>query len=197
VFKHEWGHSLLFYYDAVGGAPRPTINNHAEATTYVHCMTGAFYEWVDESDANPIANSIYNNGSGFTHDYYSGTTALATDPLHCLGITPDAWALGGPVTMPGALAPSTSGEKIKGIRTLLQQLVDSGTLPRPWSRALEAHLDAAATALVNDDVRHATQMIDLFRKKVLLLRRQGRLPTSAADELIALADATVQILEAR
>jgi hypothetical protein len=62
---------------------------------------------------------------------------------------------------------------------------------------LEAHLDAAATALVNDDVRHATQMIDLFRKKVLLLRRQGRLPTSAADELIALADATVQILEAR
>lgn len=195
VFKHEWGHSLLFYFDATGTAPRPTVNNHTEATTYVHCMTGVFYDWVDETDANPIPNSIYNNGSGFTHDYYSGTTALATDPLHCLGITPGAWALGGPVTMPGALGPSTPSEKIQAIRTRLQQLVDTGTLPRPWSRALEAHLDAAVTALVIDDIPHATGMIDLFRKKVLLLRRQGRLSAAAADELVALADATAEILE--
>ena len=27
------------------------------------------------------SNSIYNNESGFTHDYYSGTTALASDPF--------------------------------------------------------------------------------------------------------------------
>jgi hypothetical protein len=197
VFKHEWGHSVLFYYDATGTAPRPTVNNHAEATTYLHCATGAFYEWVDETDANPVPNSIYNNASGFTHDYYSGTTALSTDPLHCLGITPDAWALGGPVSMPGALGPSTPSEKIQAIRTLLQQLVDSETLPRSWSRALEAHLDVAATALIKDDVQHATRMIDLFRQKVLLFRRQGRLPAAAADELIALASATVEILEAR
>jgi hypothetical protein len=55
---------------------------------------------MDESDLNPVPNSIYNDQSGFTHDYYSGTTALATAPSQCLGITPAAWAAGGPVTRP-------------------------------------------------------------------------------------------------
>jgi hypothetical protein len=103
VFKHEWGHSLLFYYDATGRTPTPTVTNHAVVNQYVHCPTAEAYVWLDETDANPIENSIYNNTSGFTHDYYSGMTALATDPMRCLGITPAAWATGGPVSMPGEL----------------------------------------------------------------------------------------------
>lgn len=101
VFKHEWGHSILFYFDAIGTAPKPTVTNHANINQYVHWPTGDSYVWVDETDANLIPNSIYNNESGFTHDYYSGTTATADEPSRRLGITPEAWMLGGPVTKPG------------------------------------------------------------------------------------------------
>jgi hypothetical protein len=107
VFKHEWGHSILFYYDAVGTSPKPTVSNHADATQYVNCLTGQFYVWEDETLANPIPNSIYNNESGFTHDYYSGNTATADQPTRCLGIPPDAWAFGGPVSHSGNIYVST------------------------------------------------------------------------------------------
>ncbi len=96
VFKHEFGHSILSFYDALGTAPTPTVNNHATATSYVHCGTGTYYVWQDESLDAPIPNSIYNDVSGFTHDYYSGTTALPSAPNTCLGITVQAWATGGP-----------------------------------------------------------------------------------------------------
>lgn len=102
VFKHEWGHSILFHFEAMGVTPQPTIDNHAQPQQYVNCKTGEFYVWVDENAQNPnIPNSIYNNESGFTHDYYSGTTATADQPDRCLGVTPEAWALGGPVTHSG------------------------------------------------------------------------------------------------
>jgi hypothetical protein len=101
VFKHEWGHSILFYFDSAGTAPKPTVTNHVNVNQYVHWPTGDNYVWVDETDANLIPNSIYNNESGFTHDYYSGTTATADEPTRRLGITPEAWMLGGPVTKPG------------------------------------------------------------------------------------------------
>jgi HYR domain-containing protein len=105
VFKHEWGHSILSYFDAIGTAPKPTVTNHAEVNQYVHWPTGDPYVWIDETDATPIPNSIYNNESGFTHDYYSGNTATADEPARRLGITPNAWMLGGPVTGPGVSSP--------------------------------------------------------------------------------------------
>ena len=102
VFKHEWGHSILFYYNTAGIAPNPAVNNHINNTDtrYVHCPTGETYILQDETDDNLIPNSIYNNDSSFTHDYYSGTTATPDQPTRCLGITPEAWASGGPVTKP-------------------------------------------------------------------------------------------------
>jgi hypothetical protein len=196
VFKHEWGHSILFYYDAAGTAPRPTVTNHAEIGQYVHCMTAQAYVWVDESDAMPIPNSIYNNESGFTHDYYSGTTALPTDPLQCLGITPAAWATGGPVSMPGELEPPSPGETIHAIRTILQQLVAAGTLRRGWSRPLEAHLDRSARALAENDSQSAIRMLSLFRRWVLWLRDNERLTATAADMLIGRVDAILTDLKA-
>ncbi len=101
VFKHEFGHSILDYFEALGVAPTPTVNNHATAGQYVHCGTATPYVWADETLANPIPNSIFNNTSGFTHDYYSGTTAEAADPNHCLGITRTAWRYGGPHELRG------------------------------------------------------------------------------------------------
>jgi hypothetical protein len=41
---------------------------------------------------------VKNNETGFAYDYYSGKTATADQPSRCLGITPEAWALGGPVS---------------------------------------------------------------------------------------------------
>jgi len=98
VFKHEWGHNILFYHDALGVAPKPTVDNHINDTTtrYVHCPTGEAYILQDETDDHPIPNSIYHNASGFTHDYYSGTTATPDQPTRCLGITPAAWAVAPP-----------------------------------------------------------------------------------------------------
>jgi len=97
VFKHEWGHSILEFFNAIGTAPRPKVQNHANANDYVNCLTHAPYVWADETEANPIPNSIYHNYSGFTHDYYSGMTATADKPTRCLGISGEAWAYGGPV----------------------------------------------------------------------------------------------------
>ena len=155
------------------------------------------YVWLDETDANPIPNSIYNNESGFTHDYYSGTTALATDPMHCLGITPSAWATGGPVSMPGGLKTTTAAEKIQAMRRMLQQLVEAGTLRRSWSRPLENLLDNAARAIAEGDTRTAANLLTVVRRKVLALEDKGWLPGTAADILIALADSLVQELQQR
>ena len=97
VIKHEWGHAITSYYDATGAAPKPMVDIHMPEAS-VNCKTGKGYVILDETASNPIPNSIFNNNSGFTHDYYSGLTAQASNPRHCIGITPTAWASGGPVT---------------------------------------------------------------------------------------------------
>lgn len=94
VFKHEWGHAILDYFHAAGASPEPKVNNHINDTDtrYVNCLTGLPYRLEDEAASQPIPNSIYNNESGFTHDYYSGQTATPDQPHRCLGVTSDAWA---------------------------------------------------------------------------------------------------------
>ena len=111
VFKHEWGHSIVFYFDALGVSPRPTVEVHAQPDQYVNCRTGEPYVWVDELEGAPIPNSIYNNLSGFTHDYYSGTVATSDDPATCIGITPEAWSLGGPGLPTALTAPPSGGAR--------------------------------------------------------------------------------------
>lgn len=109
VFKHEWGHAILYYTEAAGTAPLPAVDNHIDATTnmYVNCLTGLPYVLQDETNSNPIPSSIYNNAQGFTHDYYSGLTATADMPSRCLGIPDSAWAQGGPVSK-GGTAPGVT-----------------------------------------------------------------------------------------
>lgn len=94
VIKHEWGHAITFYFDAKGTAPKPMADNHHPESS-VNCKTHAGYVLTDNAS---VPNSTFNNKSGFTHDYYSGLTAQASNPSHCIGITPTAWASGGPVT---------------------------------------------------------------------------------------------------
>jgi hypothetical protein len=99
LWKHEFGHAILIHYSQTGAAPRPSVDNHIGGSRqYVHCGSGMSYSLVDETDSSPIPNSIYNNEEGFTHDYYSGTTATPDQPNRCLGIPAATWATGGPVT---------------------------------------------------------------------------------------------------
>jgi hypothetical protein len=184
VFKHEWGHSILFYYDAAGTAPRPTVENHTTPGTYVDCLTGQDYIWLDETDADPIPNSIYSNAGGFTHGYYSGTTALASDPLRsCLGITPLAWATGGPVSKPGTPDVPSPGTTIHEIRQLLSELVAAGTLRRSSSRSLEASLDQAGRALAADRTPATIRALTKFIEQVNALERKGGLSATNASAL--------------
>lgn len=133
VFKHEWGHAILFYYDTSGAAPKPAVNNHINDTDtrYVSCHSAQPYFLIDETDGNPIPYSIYNDQTGFTHDYYSGVTATPDQPDRCLGITPAAWATGGPVTHPIQNPGDLNGDS-KVDRTdlaLLMSAIGTATLP--------------------------------------------------------------------
>ena len=196
VFKHEWGHSILFYYDAAGTAPRPTVQNHTTAGTYVDCVTGQDYIWLDETDANPIPNSIYNNAGGFTHGYYSGTTALASDPeRNCLGITPLAWATGGPVTKPGEPDVPPPGTTIHEIRQLLSELVAAGTFRHSSSRSLVAALDQAGRALAAGRAPAAVEALTKFVKRVNGLERRGELSVTNASALRDRAQSVMAVLD--
>jgi hypothetical protein len=102
VFKQQFGQLILSFFAAAGTAPQPKVNTQAEATTYVNCYSGHPYVWVDETLAQPVAHSIYNDDSGFTHDYYSGKVARAGSPKQCLGISHLSWRYGGPLALSGA-----------------------------------------------------------------------------------------------
>lgn len=143
VYKHEFGHSILFYYAATGTTAAPTVTNHAVAGQYVHCPTGTQYVWQDESLEAPIPNSIYNNASGFTHDYYSGTTAEAGAPSVCLGIRPWAWAHGGPVSMPAR----TLALSARGVQQTVADTRAAGGVNASDAQRLDALLATAAGSL--------------------------------------------------
>ncbi len=142
VFKHEWGHSVLFFHEALGIAPLPAVDDHINDTTtrYVNCLNQTPYVLVDEEDSAPIPNSIYNDAVGFTHDYYSGRTATADQPSRCLGIPPQAWLAGGPVTKPdpaGGLtsAVSLTNEWITGYCASVT-IQNTSAQPLTWSAQL-------------------------------------------------------------
>ncbi len=100
ILKHEWGHSIVFYYSHAGLSPAPMVDIHINNTDnqYVHCVSGQPYLLIYEDDTQPFTNSTYNDASGFYHDVYSGLTARPDDPDRCLGIPASAWMAGGPVT---------------------------------------------------------------------------------------------------
>jgi len=180
VFKHEWGHCILDYFEAAGASPEPTVTNHATPGQYIHWPTGEEYVWVDETNDNPIPNSIYNNESGFTHDYYSGTTATPGEPDRRLGITPAAWAIGGPVTRPFRKI-QTPAEWLDTIRTLLDESAEIGELVQ--ANALYAQVDGAARMVERGNLRPVANKIAMLEKHVERLVEQGKLSQVQADAI--------------
>jgi hypothetical protein len=194
VFRHEWGHSILFFYEAFGTAPKPAVDNHAwgtPETQYVHCPTGEPYILMDETPDDPIPNSIYNNESGFTHDYYSGTTAVQDQPTRCLGITPEAWASGGPVS--GPLRHFTPIEKLQLIKNDVNGLVLAGDLAESRAKLLYDKLDTARGALREGRYRTTIKNLEFFISKVEGLVKTGRL--AAEEGVILINQATALINE--
>jgi hypothetical protein len=192
VLRHEWGHNILYFYEAYGTAPIPAVDNHAfgtPETQYVHCPTGESYILVDETPDNPIPNSIYNVDSGFTHDYYSGITATQDQPTRCLGITPEAWASGGPVS--GPLRQFTPIENLQLLKNNVTRLVRDGDLAENRSKLLYSKLDAARNGLREDRNRVAIKNLELFINKVQGLVKTGRL---AAEEGVIMIDQATALI---
>jgi hypothetical protein len=191
VLKHEWGHSITFFYDALGTAPKPAVDNHMNDTSnrYVHCPTGEPYILQDETDANLIPNSIYNNYSGFTHDYYSGTTATPDQPTRCLGITPEAWASGGPVSKPSRVF--TPLQQVEALQEKLDEFVSEGALKESHAKPLFIKLGTASQSIENEQKELAIKDLQFFIQKVDGLVKNGRLP--ADDGLVLTDQATVVI----
>jgi hypothetical protein len=196
VFKHEWGHSILSYFDASGAAPKPAVTNHAYAGQYVHWPTGDLYVWLDETDLNPIPNSIYNNGSGFTHDYYSGSTATADQPSRRLGVTPVAWATGGPVSKTVFSPPPTPEQQLQSVRDRISELVIQGALDHGLGTALQAKLDGAARALSKDQKKAAANKLGAFINQVQALVKTGRLDVMNAQYLTGTASKVISQISA-
>lgn len=194
VFKHEWGHSILHFFDAAGTAPPVKVENHAAATQYVNCLTGNYYVWEDETDANPIPNSIYNNESGFTHDYYSGITARAEEPGRCLGITPEAWAFGGPVSNSANHPVFSALSRVVATVDHVQALVTSDQLDARHGETLQRTLKIAGLAAAKNQDRIAKLKFELFKSQTQWLVTNKQLLPHAGELLIAAARSTVACL---
>jgi len=145
VYKHEWGHAILYYFAALHQSPQPTVTNHATESQYVNCKTGQQYVWQDETEDQPIPNSIYSDVAGFTHDYYSGTVARAEAPQICLGIGPQAWAWGGPMTHSGSVPTFTASERIDALLEQVRALEAAQMLTPRAAQLLQTELHAART----------------------------------------------------
>lgn len=192
VYKHEWGHSILSYFEALQQSPQPTVTNHATGSQYVNCKTGQYYVWQDETEAQPIPNSIYSNTAGFTHDYYSGTVARAEAPTVCLGIGPQAWAWGGPVTHSGSAPVFTAAERVEALIAQVGALQTAGMLgPRP-AQALWAELQAARLMLRMPRASNlARTPLEAFSRQVQELVRNGHVLPQAGSVLIEAATAAI------
>lgn len=184
VYKHEWGHSILAYFEAMQVTPLPTVTNHASAGQYVHCKTGQPYVWEDETTDSPIPNSIYSNSAGFTHDYYSGTVARAEDPQTCLGIGATSWAWGGPVTHSGSHPVFTASDRIDALIDQVEGLQTAAMLDRHSALALRSELRAARGFLHVWHGRLTHFGLNLFAQHVRSLVGRGQLLPAAGDLLI-------------
>jgi hypothetical protein len=179
ALKHEWGHAILWYYDAAGTAPKPAVDNHRSAD-YVHWPTGEPYP----EDADALE-------SGFTHDYYSGTIATSDQSTRRLGITPEAWATGGPVSKP-ARPSLTPAQRLQAQRARIDELIAAGALKKGYGQALQAKLNAAAKALNRDQypasIKHLQSYLDQLRAFVqrrFLAKADGQVLIAEARAIIA------------
>lgn len=175
VYKHEWGHSILSYFQALGVTPQPTVTNHASESQYVNCKGGPQYVWQDETDDAPIPNSIYSNTAGFTHDYYSGTVARAEEPRTCLGIGAQAWAWGGPVTNSGSQPVFSAHERVNALIGQIDGLKTATMLSPHSAQLLRAELMAARWALASARPIVARVSLGVFSETVRALVRKQQL----------------------
>lgn len=195
-YKHAWGDAILSYYEALQRTPLPTVTNHpTSGSAYVNCKTGQGYVWQDETNAQPIPNSIYSNTAGFTHDYYSGTVARAEAPTVCLGIGPQVWAWGGPLTHSGSTPVFTAAERVAALQAQVDGLQTAGMLGFASAQALRAPLLAARWMVQMPRVSaQARGPLEAFTQHVQALVRQRQLLPQAGAMLVEAAAAATDCI---
>lgn len=97
VLMHEFGHSVLYYFDALGRTGGLGTND-LQIAEYFDMESGMRFDekptWHSDMEPDPT----YELDHGFTHAYMSGSLALSSNPTQRLGISSACWRLGGPVT---------------------------------------------------------------------------------------------------
>lgn len=189
VYKQQWGVALSSYFLSMQLASPPPINFNPAPTQYVNCQTGQFYVWQEETNGNPIPNSIYNNGSGFIHDYYSGTLALADAPTACLGFGAPAWAWGGPVTHSGSASTFTALDRVNALIAQIDALERADMLDHGPAQSLRAMLQAERHIMGMPHSPAAQAGLTVFIKHVRQLTSSGQLLPHAGQLLIEGAEA--------
>lgn len=184
VYKQQWGVALTSYFQAMQLVPPPPVNLNPAPTQYVNCQTGQPYVWQEETNSNPIPNSIYNDGSGFLHDYYSGTLALADAPTVCLGLGDAAWAWGGPVTHSGSDPTFTALDRVNALTEQVEALERAGMLDHGPAQSLRAMLHAERQILGTPHSPAAHAGLTVFIKHVQQLTRSGELLPHAGHLLV-------------
>lgn len=189
VYKQQWGVALTSYFQTMQLVQPPPVNLNPGATQYVNCQTGQHYTWQEETNSNPIPNSIYNNSSGFIHDYYSGTLAAAEAPTACLGFGASAWAWGGPVTHSGSKPTFSALERVHALIEQIDALERADMLAHGPAQSLRAMLLAERRILGNPHSPAAQAGLSIFIKHVKQLTRSGQLLPHAGKLLIEGAEA--------
>lgn len=160
-------------------------------------------------DATLLQGETYSAAGSFTDpgaDTWQGTVDYGDgSPALFLGLAGGAFSLqhayadagfftvtvtitdddGGAGTGTAAVQVLTPAQAARALADAVADLVAAGTLSRGNGNALTSKLDAAQRQLQRGNTRAGANQLQAFINQVEALRRSGRIPASAADQLIA------------
>ena len=115
VFKHEWGHSLLNYYEAAGTAP-DADGHESHGCKPVRQLPDRWgLHLAGRNGRKPDRElDLQQRFRLYSRLLFRDDGARRATRCAVIGITPAAWATGGPVSMPGSCG-SLPTEKISAI----------------------------------------------------------------------------------
>ncbi|MEX8518117.1 MAG: hypothetical protein AB3X44_06350 [Leptothrix sp. (in: b-proteobacteria)] len=191
ALKQNWASAVQTHYQALQVLPEPAIDVNVDSvrSQYVNCKTGHHYLWQTESAEQPIPNSIWNNSSGFMHDLYSGQVARAGAHRSCLGLGPQVWAWGGPVTHSGSKPSFTSLQRLSDLLRQLNGLQTARMIDPLAAEGLISNLQDARWELnahqpeqARVDLQHFNAWVEHWMSEGRLVQQAGKLLMSASKE---------------
>jgi hypothetical protein len=179
TYKQQWGVAISSYFLTMRLVSPPPVMLNPAPSQYVNCKTGAFYDLQ--------TNSMYNNTAGFLHDFYSGNLALAEAPQACIGIGPQAWAWGGPVTHSGSQPVFSASDRVEALIDQIDALRDADMLSHDAAEHLRRTLKVEHHVLGTWHSPLARAGLNVFSRQVQHLVFKGQLLPHAGELLIEAA----------